>query len=892
MQKRMNGTDVPNQIAGIHPFLKITILLFILIIPMQSQAIHWPKLFKKRGKKKQPKIEMATVDGRVTEEDFQEPLEKALIQLKGTNTYTVTNRLGYYSMKLPPADFMIEAIHPNIYSEFYNISTYEGIFTPMGAVRLEPVAAGRKEQRDIASRVDIVKHPAATHNTSAFDLQKQAGATDFNTLFTSEPSVYLVENGGGYGSPEIRVRGFQADQNQVVFNGISLNNPETGRMNTPLYPGLNDWVNEVQFTTGVASGKQSELGQTGLINVLPFMPHKKFGVTVLGAMGMNGYMKTAATVHSGYNDRKTAFTLKTDRTSGDGIADFTGFKSYGLLFNLYKEFSHMHSILFTNTMKTWQADLRTRPDTISRISTYGIEHNNDWGFLNNKELGWNSRFGVTNFATLTHHWHMQVPTRLVSQIYAELTNSAQTFPQGTMNAQSPYQIPTTETGLIDFDAIDSYNSGRTSSEAEGISILAAATRSIRWGGQSQLIHEFNKQTKGSINIDFESYSANHFGTVNNLLGATAFSGVNGNTETVQNLLAASFFPKTRKADKVNHSYRAEIRKAGLSLQMEHTGNRAFAYFETGIYLKSQKRRDNFSALNTDLPAESGAVSKLGWRLATGITFRLNEFNSFRLNTGASGSPARFNVLFPAGNNRENTQVKNRNLYSGDLAYVLHSGRFLISLRGYAMYQQNRTDIQRIMLNEGESFALINGLEQLHRGIEFNSQLTYFRRHNIYLSASYGKWTYKKTATATIYDDNNQLLSQLPMHLEGYQSDNCPPVSIYVKNELNLLKGLEVNINYYRSFESYAPMLVHDFDPDDSPAQLKLPSFDRLGAGINYYHQFRNKRSISVFGEVQNLLQSEYINTIYTNLIEEGAFTKNLAHYGSGMSWNVGLSFNF
>ena len=63
-------------------------------------------------------------------------------------------------------------------------------------------------------------------------------------------------------------------------------------------------------------------------------------------------MKTAATVHSGYSDRKLAFTLKLDRTSGDGIADFTGFQSYGLLFNLYKEFSHMHSILFTNTMKT------------------------------------------------------------------------------------------------------------------------------------------------------------------------------------------------------------------------------------------------------------------------------------------------------------------------------------------------------------------------------------------------------------------------------------------------------------------------------------------------------------------------------------------------------------
>ena len=116
-----------------------------------------------------------------------------------------------------------------------------------------------------------------------------------------------------------------------------------------------------------------------------------------------------------------------------------------------------------------------------------------------------------------------------------------------------------------------------------------------------------------------------------------------------------------------------------------------------------------------------------------------------------------------------------------------------------------------MLNKGESFAVISGLEQFHRGVEFNSQITYFRRHNLYLSASYGKWTYEKAAIASIYDDTNELLSQSQMQLKGYNTDNCPPISIYAKNEFNILKGLEININYYRSFKSYTPMLVHNFD---------------------------------------------------------------------------------
>ncbi|PTN09016.1 TonB-dependent receptor plug domain-containing protein [Mangrovibacterium marinum] len=838
---------------------------------------------------------MAIVDGRVTEEDFQEPLAKATIQLRGTGIYTVTNRFGYYRMKLPPADFMVEAIHPGIYSEFYNMSTYEGIFTPMGAVRLEPTAVGRKEQRDIAARIAIAKHPAATQNSSAFDLLKQAGSVEFNHLLSNQPSVYLLENGSGYGSSEIRVRGFSANQNQIVFNGVSLNNPETGSMNSPLYPGLNDWASDVQFTTGVASGKQSELGQTGLINVLPLMPQKKFGVNVLGATGLNGYLKTAATIHSGYNKRNLAFALKLDRSSGDGLADYTGFTSYGMLFNLYKAFNHRHSILLTNATKSWQSDQRSRPDSISKFAQYGIEHNSNWGFLNNKEQGWNGNFGFTNLAILTHNWHKQVHSRLVSQLYLEFTNSVQTHPSGTMNGLSPYQLPPSTAGLVDFDTISQYNDGRTNSETEGITILAAATRSLRWGMQSQYLHEFNKQTKGFIQIDFESYRGRHFGTVNNLLGAAGFTSqadLNGTTGNVEKLLASAFLPKTGKADKADHSYEALIRKVGASLNLEHTGNKTFSYLEAAFFVKSQQRTDHFNYLSSDPLAKTDAVNKMGWRLASGITYRINEFNSFRLNAGASASPARFNILFPSANNRENPEAENRNLYSGDLAYVLSSGRFYIALRGYAMYQQNQSNIQRLMLNTEESFALINGLEQFHRGLEFNSQITYLRRHNFYLAISYAKWTYQKSATASVYDNANQLLSRLQMPMKGYNTDNCPPVSMYVKNEFNILKGLEVNINYYRAFKSYAPLLVHDFDETDSPEQIKLPSFDRLGAGINYYHEFRNKRSISVFGEVHNFLNNEYINAIYTNISSPEAYAQNLAHYGSPMSWNVGLSFNF
>ncbi|WP_372773880.1 TonB-dependent receptor plug domain-containing protein [Mangrovibacterium sp.] len=836
----------------------------------------------------------ATIDGRVTEEEFNEPLEKAIVQIKGTSIYTVTNRFGYFSMLLPSAFFELEAIHPDIFSEFYNVSTYEGILTPIGAVRLEPVAVGRLAQRDIAARVNIAQHPAATRNTPVIDLLNQSGGTDFNQLFVGQPSVYLLENGGGYGSSEISLRGFSANQNQVVFNGVSLNNPETGRMNSSLYPGLNDWAQHVQFTAGMASGKQSELGQTGLINVLPFMPNKKSGVRLLSSTGVNGYLKTAATIHSGVSKRNLAFSLKLDRTAGDGVPDFTGFESYGLYFNLHKEISHMHSILFTSVLKSWQADLRNRPDSVARTSLYGIDYNSEWGLLDNKELGWNGSFGLANLSVLTHHWHLRVNTKLVSQLYAELENSAQTYPGGYMNGMLPDQLPR-DRGLIDYDTIAIYNANRVISENDGISILAAANRTTRFGLQSQLIHEFDKNTQFYMAADLEQYTADHFGAVNNLLGADEFlseADLNGNSEAVQNFLESSFLPKTGSAEPVDYHYKSQIRKAGFSIKAQKTGNHAFGYAEGAFYIKSLQREDYYSYLNSDSQQKTDWINQVGWRVQSGITYRLNSIHSLQLNGGASSSPVRFDVLFPAENNWENTAAKNQNLFSGEMAYVLSSGRFFLSLRGYAMYQQNRTDIQRLMLNEDESLAVLSGINQFHRGVEFSGQMKYFKRFNLYVNASYGEWTLDNSVLAQTYDTNNQLVSETNLPFSGYQTDNAAPKSIYIKNEFNFYKGLEINLNYYRSFGTYAPMMVHDFDQTETPEQIKLPAFDKLGAGLNYYHQFRKKWTINIFAEVQNILGSQYINQLFTNESEVGMFRSNMALYGKNTSWRAGLSLNF
>ncbi|WP_423129682.1 TonB-dependent receptor plug domain-containing protein [Gaoshiqia sp. Z1-71] len=862
-----------------------------------------------------PALSQSSLSGQVSDEELEEVLEKATVYIQGSPLNTMTDRHGTFHLKYLGGFYQLEAIYPGFHSEFYNVSLFSGIYTPMGAIRLEPKAIGRPAQRDLASLVRVNQHPGTTKNFSLLELMDQSGSTDLNELFLPEPSFYILENGGGYGRSELTVRGFGPDQTGVVFNGISLNDPETGRMNTPLYSGMSDWAGQLQLSRGPASGKQSQLGYGGLINLLPLMPQKDFGVSLSANMGHDGYVKTAATVHTGKNEKDLAAVLKIDRSSGDGFADQTGFKAYGLYLNMYKEFGHRHSLFLTATLKTWQSDLRNRPDSILVYGRQGFTYNNSWGLRQDQPESRARSFGVNPMIILSHNWHLRVNTRLVSQLYAALNRSAESFPEGRINGMSAYDIPRDDRDLIPFDLIENWNRGMSvdlfgesrqanpsgryiNTETEGLSLLAATTKSSRLGLQSQLIHHFDKQTRMAVAFDAEQYRASHAGAVMTVWGADGFlTSRNVNDpegRTAEHYLKQSFFPKINKADKVSANYDALIRKAGISGKIQNSGRKTYTYAEGAASVNAYRREDHFSYLANDDRKTTDWAGQLGFRLATGLIYRLNEQHSFGLNSSAQASQARFELVFPSVNNWKNADAGPENLYHAELGYRFSREKIFVSLKGYAMYLQNHAWIQRSYLDDDQQFAFIHDVDQFHRGLELSSKLYYLRRFILHANGSAGNWTYWSDAKSNLYGYGNELLSNRTLPLSDYKVANAPQVSFYVKNEMKLVKGLFVNLNYYYADKRYAPLLLNDFDETDAtlPGQLKLERYDRLGAGGSFFRELRNKNTLHLSLDIQNLLNNEYINQIFTNESRDEQILSNQVLFGNGRSWRLGLTYSF
>ena len=857
----------------------------------------------------------ALVTGQVTDEEFAEPLEKALIQVRGTGISTETDRFGNFKLNLPAGFYQVEAISPGVYSEYYNVSVYDGILSPMGAVRLAPKAFGRPQQRNVAAFVNADQHPHETANIRLPQLMNQSGAIDFNELLMFSPSAFLDENGGGYGLSELAFRGFSPNQTSVLFNGVNLNDPESGRMNVPLYSGLSDWVGEMQFSTGPSSGKLSQLGYGGLLNVLPLMPNDRFGVSVSANYGQGNLLKTSATIHTGKGKKKLAAVLKVDRTAGDGFAHQTGSESYGLYFNLYKEINHMHSLFFTAIAKAWQSDQRTRHDRLLVFGQHGFEYNNAWGFLDDKPVSWSQSFGMSPLAILTHHWHMRVNTRLVTQLYGSLESSAESFPEGLLNGTEPFLLPRNEQGLAQLDFIYSWNGGQPvavfgesrvsdvngqyiNAEVSGISLLGKATRSGRVGGQTQLIHDFNKRTRLYAGFDASFYEGNHFGVVMDEWGADGFQTM-GNVNFPEGLmaesrLAPSFFPKVGQTDKVSFNYQSAIWSSGVSSKIQTVGNRAFAYVEGAFSRHSYQRQDYFSYPDGDDRQLSGQENYPGYRLLTGLTYRLNANHSMRFHGGVTGSPPSFTKIFPAGNNWRNRDAKTENLYHSELAWIVSGGKVYVSTKAYAMLLQNYGWLQSSFLNDNEQFAYVYDADRLHYGAELSGRLAWMRRFELTANASWGKWTYQSDARAKIYGDGQELLADLQLPVSGYRVDNAPQLSFYVKNEMRMAKGFFVHLNYYRAYNRYAPLLVHDFDAaqNEMPDQLKLEWYDRVGAGGSFFRELKNKHTIHLAFDIQNLLNNEFVNRVFTNYSTNEQFLNNQVQFGKGQTWRLGLTYSF
>ena len=889
-------------------------IVFLIVLLLLNSGAAFARGKKVKEKQVPPRVGLLT--GYVVDDEFSEPLEKAVVTIPGTLISVLTDQQGLFKMKLVGGSYSLKVNYPGYFEKFYNISVSNDIFTPMFIIKLKANAAGREMQRQIASYENKRQFPQSIENFSTWQLTEQTGNQEFNEMFRTIPSVNLWSNGGGFNDSEIGFRGNDAAQTSYTFNGILLNNPETGRVNQSMLSGLTDWAGQIQVASGQAANLQSQTTPGGLINVLSLAPHEKAGADLSVVYGNKGLLKTSATVHSGLSKKGLASSIQVSRTSGNGLAQNTAFEQYGFFLNIQKEFNQFHALVLNLNGVIQQHD-RNFPDSIGAYNLYGTKYNRQWGNLSGKPLSVSTNYGRSPMVSLTHYWHPRVKTYITTQLFAQFDRSAQLSLEGKPISMPADSIPRDEAGHVLFDQVSDWNKGLAvngmgifrlpdengkylNSESAGMTVLSAINSETRLGLRTIVTRKINKQTDFSGSINLEDYSANHFGAVNNLLGAdgyTSYADVNRPEGfPVENLFQYKFLTKYNSADKAGYNYQSQIQTGGLSMRLNYRTDRFYWYVAGSASMQNMLRKDYFNYLGTDPERKTEPALFPGGHAQTGINFKFGKYHSIHLRTSYGSYQPRLTTLFPSANNWKNEGAANEQVFEAEFGYTIFSRKLKVEASAYRTQRSNRSMVRYDNLNASDAFGLINGLAEVHQGIELKSAYKLTRNLQINLNGSLGNWKYTKDVVTTIYNTNKEITAKNELWLNGLRIANAPQFSLFAEAEYRWMHNFYFRLNYYRAEHNYTPFGLYDFRDMVSRTdykQAQIPKYDLIGFSGNYLLKLKKSLSLNLFFGGQNLLDTGYIEQSSTNIPEGNpSYTSNQVYYGTGRTWFAGMKLQF
>lgn len=850
--------------------------------------------------------------GFVVDDEFNTPIEKAVITIPGTLISVLTDQQGKYSLRMAAGDYFLEVNSPGFYGRQYNMTVTNDITTPMFVIKLKPNTVGRTMQRQITSYENKRQFPQGIEDFSVWKVAEQTGNQNFNELLRTLPSAGFFSNGSGFNDSGIAFRGNQISQTGYTFNGILLNNPETGYVGSPMLSGLTDWAGQIQVSSGQAANQHGQTQSGGLINVLSFLPREKPGGEILVNYGNNGFLKTSATVHSGLSKKKMASFVQVSRTSGDGLAQNTAFGQYSFFINIHKELNHFHTFVL-NLNGVMQQHDKNMPDSVGSYNRYGTMYNRNWGKLNEKNLSWSTNYGRSPLISLTHFWQPRVKTHVTTQIFAQFNRSAQLVP----NAPDNTEIPRDSEGLVLFDDIRGSNNGSDVTETgiirlpdaygrfiisgtSGITTLAAIDSEDRFGLRSVLTHRYSKKLSLSSSINLEHYRGNHFGAVHDLLGAsryTSLSDVNRpDGYPAEKLFETGFFPSFNSADQTAYSYLSSIQSGEFSMRLNYQQSGFYWYLEGTASLQNLRRTDRFNYLATAPDRRTKSELLPGGHAQSGIRINFLNYHSVHLRSSYGSYQPLFTTVFPSENNWKNQGAANEQIWDAELGYTIFSRRLKVEALVYRSQITNRKMARYSNLNSGDMFGLVNELAELHQGIELKSSYKINNNLQVNLNGALGDWKYTKDAKAQIYNPDNQQTATNELLLKEVAVSGAPQLHFFAEADYRWLHNFYVRLNYSRSDRIYAPFGLYDFknlaDRNDFK-HWKLPAWQLLGASGNYLVKIGKSQTLNLIFGVNNILNTEYIEQAFTNIPEGNAgYTGNQVYYGTGRTWFAGIKCQF
>jgi len=319
----------------------------------------------------------------------------------------------------------------------------------------------------------------------------------------------------------------------------------------------------------------------------------------------------------------------------------------------------------------------------------------------------------------------------------------------------------------------------------------------------------------------------------------------------------------------------------------------------GIWGGTVKGGANYNFGNSNVFVNAGYLSRQPIFDNVFLSFR-NDVNEDLNNQIVTAFEAGYGLntkYVDAKLNLYNTKWANQTFDRGEQIALIATSDTIVDMISF-MPGDTLKDAYGEIINESGQ-AIFRNVDQRHQGIEIEAFIKPAKMFSVDLTLSLGDWKYTKDFTGEIFDDNQNKIGEATLFVDGQPIGDAAQTTFSIGATVKPIDGLRIYADWFLTDRLYAQVRINE-DQFRKPGGeiLKVPAYSLLDAGASYAIPFGDYK-ISVYANVNNLLDTEYISEMFTNTPDDPDtdevnefYTENKGFYGYGRTWNTGLKFHF
>lgn len=915
------------------------------------------------------------ITGLVVDGEFQSGLPGATVVVKGTQNGTSSDMDGKFELTVSgdKGEVVISFIGYKSKTVAFTVGADKK--ADLGSVVLS-ADENLLDDIVIMGVADVAKDrktPVAVSTIKAAQIQEKLGAQEFPELLNTTPSVYASKSGGGFGDSKINIRGFDQKNIAVMVNGMPINDMETSAVYWSNWAGLSDVTSAMQVQRGLGSSKLAISSIGGTINILTRTAEARQGGSLSAGVGNDNYFKGSASYNTGILENGFSASVLMSYNRGDGYVQGTNFEASNYFLGLgYRSKDAKHNVQFTFTGAPQTHGQRSTYTSIAESmaqsgnSDPNIRYNKDWGYLNGKMYNGKENYYHKPVMSINYDWQMNETTKLSAVVYGSWGRGGGASMNGkvvTGKDKDGKDITAYADGVLGADGqlrmddIVAYNQGKANAfggpirkgtindNNSGITKLNSVNSHNWYGTVINLNKKLTENITWDIGVDARTYKGFHFNNVSDFLGSTGYKetgnlnyDANGYVVTNSYGSTVSYNPWADKNNvgDVKYNNDGNVRWYGGFTQFEYSKDNFTAFIQGAISNQDFQRVDNFvkdgrtmdnSKTPKPLPewkqqSTTSWKSLVGGNVKGGVNYNIDDHHNVFGNIGYYSKQPFFNGVYINNTNQLNPDLMNEKIFGVELGYGFRSAYFNANVNVYRTSWEDRIERKSSTVElpgaDGKTIKYqgnvqLNGLAQLHRGVEFDFNSRPTDKLTINGSFSYGDWKYTKDVkNATLLDrDTNEAITDAAgnaitrdLYLKDSKVGAAPQLTASLGLDYEVVEGLKFDGTYRFVDKLYSNVDVMAASDPNNKGAMELPSFNLFDLGMTYTMKVGKDKlkSFVVRANVNNVFDTIYIaegNTSKragdkgtTGKTWKGIDTSNQVWFGAGRTWNVTLRYNF